>query len=241
MWSRGNSARLRPWPNDPTCGHLILAGSYDTVDLPDPEALNEWKNTARMWGYDSIRTSALPAPIAESLTTSGFASIQHLSLLSVAHEQPLKFDMPRDAAPRPLRRWALGQGSSTTQAVLEIDATSFAAPWTLDEASLFDALRATSTSRIFVSRRNNNIDGFVVVGITERTGFLQRLAVHPSSRRSGTATRLVARALEWAQKRGCSTTVVNTETDNHAALGLYNSLGFRSLEPGLIVMECSLT
>ncbi len=241
IWSGGTSARLRPWPRDPGCAHLILSGSYDAVDLPDTDTLNDWKHTARTWGYQSVRTSALPAKVAESLGETGFVPVQHLTLLSVAHDQPPRFDLPRDATPRPLRRWALGPGSPAISALLDIDASAFEAPWQLDEAALTDALRATSASRIFVSRRNRGIDGFVLVGITARTGFLQRLAVHPGSRRSGTATRLVARALEWVQKQGCSTTVVNTETTNHPALGLYRSLGFRSLDPGLVVMECRLT
>lgn len=240
IWSGGTSARLRPWPHDPECAHLILSGSYDAVDLPDGETLSDWKHTARMWGYHSIRTSALPSRMAEPLATIGFEPVQHLSLLSIAHDRSRRFDLPRDATPRPLRRWALGNGSPALTALLDIDATAFDAPWQLDEGAMNDAMRATSVSRIFVSRRDHAIDGFVLVGITNRTGFVQRLAVHPGSRRSGTATRLVARALEWAQKQGCSTTVVNTETNNHAALGLYHSLGFREVEPGLVVMECSL-
>jgi ribosomal protein S18 acetylase RimI-like enzyme len=240
VWSGGTSARLRPWPHDPECAHIIISGSHETVDLPDPDTVNDWKHTARTWGYRSIRTSALPTPAAEILGASGFEPIQHLSLLSVAHPEPTRFDLPRDAKPRPLRRWTLGSGSPTIRALLDIDGSAFDAPWQLDEGALNDALRATGVSKIFVSRRDRAIDGFVLMGVTAKTGFLQRLAVHPGSRRSGTATRLVARSLEWAQKQGCSTTVVNTETNNHAALGLYHSLGFRAVEPGLVVMESSL-
>ena len=240
VWSGGASARLRPWPHDSRCAHLILSGSYESIDVPSPATLDEWKHTAQMWGYDSVRTSALPAHLTDVLAGAGFRPVQHLDLLSVAHDQPPRFGLPRDATPRALRRWALGSGSPTVTALLDIDGLSFAAPWRLDSASFHDALRATSIARVFVSRRNNAIDGFVLVGVTARTGFLQRLAVHPSSRRSGTATRLVARAVEWSQKQGCSTTVVNTETTNRAALGLYHSLGFRSVDTGLVVMECAL-
>lgn len=240
MWSGGNSARVRPWPHDPGCAHLILPGSYDSIDLPEPATLDDWKHTARMWGYRAMRTSALPRHMSGPLAENGFVPVQHLTLLSVAHAEPPRYGLPRDAAPKTVRRWALGSGSPTLRALLDIDESAFDAPWRLDEGALNDAFRATSTSRVFVSRRNRRIDGFVLVGVTERTGFLQRLAVHPGSRRSGTATRLVARALEWAHKQGCTTTVVNTESDNHAALGLYASLGFRSVDPGLVVMECPL-
>jgi len=56
----------------------------------------------------------------------------------------------------------------------------------------------------------------------------------------GTATRLVAAALQWSHKKGCSTTVVNTETTNDAALGVYAAFGFAPMDEGLVVLECEL-
>ena len=241
IWSGATGARLRQWPNDLRCAHLILTGSYDRVELPGPDVLLGWQRTAREWGYLSMRTSALPTPVADSLAAVGFATVQHLVLLSAAHGDRTSFDMPRDATPRAVLRRSLTTGSSTTGAILSVDSSAFDRPWQLDEGAFHDALRATATARVFVSRRDRRIDGFVLAGVTERTGFIQRLAVHPASRRSGTATRLVARALEWTEKKRCTTTVVNTETSNHAALGLYRSLGFREHTDSLVVMECDLT
>jgi GNAT superfamily N-acetyltransferase len=64
--------------------------------------------------------------------------------------------------------------------------------------------------------------------------------VRPNARRTGTATRLVAAALQWSFKKGCGTTVVNTETTNDAALGVYASFGFAPMDEGLVVLECEL-
>lgn len=241
IWSGSTSARVRPWAHDPLCGHLLLTGSHDRVDLPDAGVLRQWKATARQWGYSTLRTSALPAAVVAPLEEVGFRTVQELTLLSVAHHERPRFGIPRDVAPRPVRNRSVTADGDLCRALLAIDHASFDTPWQMDAATLRDALAATASSRVFVTRRSGRIDGFVVVGATQRTGFIQRLAVHPDSRRTGTASRLVARALEWSHRKGCSTTVVNTETTNAAALGLYASLDFAAHDDGLVVMETDLS
>ena len=79
--------------------------------------------------------------------------------------------------------------------------------------------------------------GFVLAGATAGSGFVQRLAVDPAHRREGTAARLLGQAHRWLSLRGCSTSVVNTETTNGAALGLYRAFGYVPLPYGLRVLE----
>jgi len=66
---------------------------------------------------------------------------------------------------------------------------------------------------------------------------VQRLAVAPDHQRRGSGTALMAVAYRWLRRHRCSQVVVNTETDNHSAHGLYAKFGFRRLPNGLSVMQ----
>lgn len=236
MWSGAISARLRPWSHDPECAFLLITSANTTG--PHTTELEQWLNTARQWGYQRVRTSALPPSLSTPLLEVGFSEVQRLAVLSVAHHEAPSFRIPRDIAPRPLR---VGHRPSRKLLdILHIDELSFPTPWNMAWPDMNDAMNATHHSRIFVSENKGTIEGFVLIGTSHNSGFLQRLAVHPSARRTGVASRLVAKSLEWSYRRGCSTTVVNTETTNDSALGLYASLGFQQLPDGLSVLECAL-
>jgi len=130
---------------------------------------------------------------------------------------------------------------SMVEAILRIDRAAFGQEWMMDRLTFREALRATRRSRIFVSLVDGEISGFLIAGITDSYGFIQRLAVHPDFQHRGEASSLVQNSLAWIQSSGCRSTVVNTEVSNAAALSIYERNGFVALDYNLSVMERQLS
>jgi ribosomal protein S18 acetylase RimI-like enzyme len=82
--------------------------------------------------------------------------------------------------------------------------------------------------------------GFSVNGRAGRVGYIQRLAVDPDVRRRGVGRVLVVDALTWMHRRQLDDALVNTGSDNTAALELYRGLGFVELPEPLLVLERDL-
>jgi ribosomal protein S18 acetylase RimI-like enzyme len=62
------------------------------------------------------------------------------------------------------------------------------------------------------------------------TCYLEELYVVPDRRGEGHGRRLMETAFEIARERGATTIELGTATNDHAARGLYESLGFSNLE-----------
>ena len=241
IWSGATTARARPWPEVPTRAVLLIGGSHSpTVQLPDTPILQSWVDTLSRWGYDSVRTSPLAPIAATALSAVGFNTSQKLTLLERLHIEPVVVTQPlRSARPRfPMSRMP---APSVVEAILRIDRAAFGDEWMMDQQTFREALHATQRARVFVSHDDGELTGFVIAGVTDSYGFIQRLAVHPDFQRHGVAGSLVQNSLSWIHSRGCRSTVVNTEVSNDAALSIYEKNGFVPLDYNLLVMERQLS
>jgi ribosomal protein S18 acetylase RimI-like enzyme len=213
----------------------VTGAHGESSGLARPDIIEQWLATLRRWGYDGVRTGAVGPVVADELAASGFATVQDLALLSC--DLTSRPAVPRDRGIVRVRTHS-ARRETMTAAVLDVDSRSFGPRWALDRPALREAHAATRRARLMASLSDNGQPtGFVLAGATSGNGFVQRLAVDPDRRREGTATRLLGQAHKWLSARGCSTSVVNTETSNEAALALYRSFGYAPLPYGLRVLE----
>jgi ribosomal protein S18 acetylase RimI-like enzyme len=225
-WGR-ERVRTGPWRGD---AGIAYVSPLPDAPMPSVVLVRRCLDQLAARGYRRVITSALAPAEQVGFLAAGFDVHERLHLL--AHD--LRRIPRADVAG--LRR-ALPVDHP---AVLEVDARAFPGFWRIDEASLADALTATPNSRFRIAAPGGIVAGYAVTGRAGRRGFLQRLAIDPASQRQGLGRALAVDALRWLRRWRVEHAVVNTQVGNEAALGLYESLGFRREPAGLSVLTISL-
>ena len=222
---------MRQWPNDATVAHLIFV---DHQVVPTTDTIEAAIEHARRRGARSIRTSALFPASAEIMEAAGFRQIDQLALLRLAldHERVAHLGAARHRV-RTMHPWMHGRAAAVDQA-------AFGLMWGNDAAGIRDVRRATPVHHARLIKTGRNLAGFALSGAAADSGYLQRIAVAPDQRRRGIASDLVVDAVRWMYGQGRSRCLVNTGQGNHAALALYERLGFDRMADVLTIAELRL-
>jgi ribosomal protein S18 acetylase RimI-like enzyme len=221
---RGGVARVAAWHGRPEIASVALL----CRGAPSIDAIESLLEQLRASGYREIITNALAPGASLPLVDCGFEIRGRLHLLSHDFE----------SLPGPTRR-TRRSGSGDRSEVLAVDAAAFEDFWQLDEVGLRQAARATPRSHLRVTK-SDPIRGYGLFGRAERTGYVQRLAIHPSAQGEGLGAALLTDGLHWMRVRGARSAFVNTQVDNERALALYERSGFRRLPVGLCVLGIAL-
>jgi GNAT superfamily N-acetyltransferase len=88
---------------------------------------------------------------------------------------------------------------------------------------------------IFVAEQDGDVIGYVYAGLEpiswkelrDECGFIHDVVVDERGRRSGTATALIEKAIEWLRERGAPRVMLWTAEPNVGAQQLFAKLGFR--------------
>jgi [ribosomal protein S18]-alanine N-acetyltransferase len=222
---RGGVARVAAWHGRPDIASVALqcrgAPSLATVET----LLDE----LRASGYREVITNALAPGPSLPLVDSGFEIRGRLHLLSYDFTSG-----PPTSSAGPTRRTRRSTAADRP-AVLDVDAAAFDEFWRLDDLGLEQAARATPRSHLRVNR-GDPLTGYGLFGRAERTGYVQRLAIHPQAQGEGLGLALLTDGLRWMRVRGARNAFVNTQAENERALNLYEQAGFRRLPVGLCVL-----
>jgi ribosomal-protein-alanine N-acetyltransferase len=112
---------------------------------------------------------------------------------------------------------------ASLDAVLAIEQQAYSHPWT--RRNFADALQAGYESVLLCS--DDEVLGYFVVMPGVEEAHLLNLAVATDARRQGLAKWMLEAVALWALRRGARHLWLEVRTSNAAALGLYQSQGFR--------------
>lgn len=217
----------------------------DPSIVPMPASFQSWARQLAAQGITTMRTGALAPRQAAQAEAAGLHCIQELVLLEA--RPPLASGRGAERRPphtSPSREGRLGEHDFDDMAA--VDRAAFGDLWRLDASMLRDVCAATPAFRARVVRdpstrlprlKRNPPIGFLISGRAGRTGYVQRLAVHPDHHRQGVAAALLVDALVWMGRWRAERVLVNTHVDNTAALALYRTHGFVDMPERLRVYE----
>ena len=220
----GASCRVQHWSFQPLTAQLVL---YHQQRLPSITDLQRWTDRLRDLGYTRVRTTALATPASLRAESAGFHVIQELALLE--HTDP------RHTAGRAVAGATRKLTHSQHADASAVDVAAFTANWALEPGAIADVCAATPRHRARVA--GSTVAAYAITGRDAKQGFLQRLAVAPQHQRRGLGRELVLDSLHWLARWRVQRVLVNTPTDNLAALRLYEQVGFRQLAESLRVYE----
>lgn len=105
------------------------------------------------------------------------------------------------------------------------EAAGLTRPWN-DPRADFDLALATSSSAILLAERDGDLCGTVMVGFDGHRGWVYYLASAADRRGTGIGRRLMAAAEAWLTARGSPKIQLMVRSDNQAARGFYDALGY---------------
>jgi [ribosomal protein S18]-alanine N-acetyltransferase len=127
---------------------------------------------------------------------------------------------PSDAAAtHAVRRLAY----SDLPAVIAIERRSFPTPWSL---AMFVLELSKPSGICLAATRGDELLGYLVCSRYDQVWHLMNVAVAPGRRRGGVASGLIGRLVEEAG--GVLPFTLEVRVSNHAAISMYERLGFRS-------------
>ena len=216
-WARAES---RPWNDTVPMAHLRL------VRGGGPSFIGDCVEALLDLGTSAVMSPPLPRSARTAWEAAGFDLYADLTLMRLT----------LDRIPPPGHLVLTGDSSDIPEA-LRIDAAAFDEFWQFDGRALDEAMAATSSAVLHVVRNSDNgLAGFAVTGAGQTIAYLQRLAVDPRWQAQGIGRSLVRTSARWAKRAGVGALMLNTQTDNVAAVGLYESERFHRLDEPLAVL-----
>ncbi|MDJ0953234.1 MAG: GNAT family N-acetyltransferase [Acidimicrobiia bacterium] len=217
-WAR---AEARPWNDDePKAALRLLRGG--------PSFLEACASRLLDLGVTGVMSPPLPLNSQRSWTQAGFAPFIDLALMRKSLENTT-------GAPDHL---VVERPDTDIEDLLNIDAAAFPPFWRFNRGALEEAIGATSRSTTLTILGSGGTPiAYAVVGFGSAIAYLQRVAVEPEWQGHGMGRSLVRVVARKARSSGAKVLLLNTQMDNHSAIGLYEDEGFIQLPEPLTLLQ----
>jgi ribosomal protein S18 acetylase RimI-like enzyme len=168
-------------------------------------------------GDATVALIAMHQWMSDLLTRNGFKHRQDVIMLEWKGKDVLEHSLPNDLAIREMQ-------PSDLPEVAKLDAAAFLPLWQNPLDALERALpQATSAT---VMKDAQGVVGYQISTANPFGAHLARLAVRPDSQRRGYGSLIVADLIRRLKEKKVARLTVNTQSDNHASLALYEKMGF---------------
>lgn len=128
--------------------------------------------------------------------------------------------------------------SRDMRALLAIEKACFEDFWRYDAISFADI--AATHPYFVVAELNRNVVGYQFNALEGESGYLVRIAVHPSVNGQGIGARLMSEAIDFFKKAKVLRIMLNTQDDNRHAHRLYEWFGFVRIQQVGFVLRKNL-
>ena len=108
--------------------------------------------------------------------------------------------------------------------ILDISSLSFSVCWSRD--SYIQEL-TNSIAKYLVAKIDNKVVGFVGTWIILDESDITNIAIHPSYRKQGIASKLLEALLNYCKSQGCTSHTLEVRSSNEAAKALYEKYNFK--------------
>ena len=217
-WAR---AEARPWNDDePKAALRLLRGGSSFLEASSTRLLH--------LGVDGVVSPPLPLSSQRAWNQAGFKPFIDLALMRKSLESS-------DGSPDHL---VVERPETEIEDLLAIDAAAFTPFWRFNRGALEEAIGATTRSTTLTILGSDAVPiAYAVVGFGSAIAYLQRVAVDPQWQGQGMGRSLVRVVTRKARESGAKVLLLNTQLDNHSAIGLYEDEGFVKLPEPLSLLH----
>lgn len=120
--------------------------------------------------------------------------------------------------------------------IVRLDKEIFEPYWRSSSLTLLDTLKSCRDVYLYSYRERSRIISYAIVGITMRSSFLQRFAVHPKKQNMGLGSRMLEFVMNDMRKKKMISMRLNTQPDNIVAQKLYKNKKFSLSNQKLAIM-----